>query len=202
MEENIRVALEEIRERYKKGGQIYQEQELKTYSVNDVKGLVCGHTLMRKCCGKICAVKCCGDEFPIDDLVKPKCPNPHQWRIKKSIREKVAKQLVEKKIFKKHYNNFEELYDEIKQIASGQLFRYDIAKRIGHCIGIAPKDYVYLQCGAKDGAKVLRDKKAILLPSRISFRVKKSVFDDAFPNMESIDIENLLCIHKKEFEKL
>lgn len=177
---------------------------LKVYSIDDVEGLVGGYNLKIKCKGKIRNVRC-SDHISIKDLIKPYlCPSSHQWWMKDATRKKIAKKLKDEKILEKQYGSFEELYDMLLKlkITSGELFRYDLALRISQCLNILPKDYVYLHAGAEMGAKILTDKGLIKLPAKWKHCVGKGIFDNIFPNMESIDIENILCVHKKDFKNL
>lgn len=90
--------------------------------------------------------------------------------------------------------SFQELYDDIKTLkfkGIGDLTIYDTATMLGCPNGIYPKS-VYLHAGAAVGAK------AIGIVGNI---VEKSVFTakyPAFKTLEPIQIEDFLCIYKKQ----
>ena len=78
--------------------------------------------------------------------------HPHQWRVaKKSLREfeKKLKAIIDRL---KQAKNFEKLYElvcEARVWGIGPVTLYDAALRIGACISILPRDFVYLHGGAK-----------------------------------------------------
>ena len=97
---------------------------------------------------------------------------------------------------------FEDLYKEVENAIGklnqvGPLIIYDTAKMIGHVLNpkIEPTDYVYTQCGAKEGAKILLGKK------RMGRKIQTKDFIKFFPGESSIYIEDMLCIYKAFFKK-
>lgn len=209
MKAETKKALAEIHEKYKENGYNHLHLELQMYSIDKIEDLVSGYVPKIEYKGKIyrlwcrCGIKKAGVRF--EDLIRPfQTPCPHQWWMNESTRNNIVDKLKKAKVLEQQYKCFEELYDKLvkMKITSGDLFRYDLSLRISQCLNILPKDYVYLHAGAADGAEVLHNKGLIKLPAEWKYRVRKNVFDKLFPNMEAIDIENLLCIHKKDFEKL
>lgn len=96
--------------------------------------------------------------------------------------------------------DFEDLYNELQKTIGGinqigPLVLYDTSKMIGHVLGIEPSTYVYVQSGAKEGAKILLGKK------RMGRKLPTIVFNKLFPGEKSIYIEDMLCIYKKDFQK-
>ena len=190
---------------YNQHGYIHQQKELQQYSLNDLSGLVTGYIPRVLVNGKIRRVWCCGrinvGGLP---LVTPYlAPHPHQWWIKKTpkFKKRVEAALLTHHILTQKYTSFDDLYDTLrkKKISSGELFIYDLTRRISHCLQLRPSKYVYLHNGAKDGAEELNRRGKITLPNGWSVRVDISVFRKIFPNMDSIDIENVLCIYKNDF---
>lgn len=129
-------------------------------------------------------------------------PHPHQRRIRNKLAEQYAQKLT--KLTKNNFKNFEELYDELTSenigFPKGCAMSYDVALRIGHRYGIAPKDYVYLHNGVKVGAIAMRDKGYITLPK--GYRVPIDTFSKSLPGLSAADIEIFLCTNKKEIRNL
>ena len=95
--------------------------------------------------------------------------------------------------------NFEQLYDDVRNrfkgiyFCEGSLTRYDVAMRIGQLFGIEPKDKVYLNCGALEGAKLLLKKK------RLPGIIDRAQFPAPLCNERPIYIEDILCTFKDTF---
>lgn len=109
------------------------------------------------------------------------------------------KRLIEGKLEKlKQINDFDELYKVIKSEADkfygiGRLTTYDTATCIGFEQGVFPEK-VYLHAGAADGAKALGIRGA---------KVPKTEFVaicKAFDMLEPAQIEDFLCIYKKQLQ--
>lgn len=206
---NNEKLIADICNHYKENGYQHIHLELQMYSIDDVKHLVSGYVpKIIGPDGKVYRLWCKSGikktEVCLEDLIKPyEGPCPHQYWMKEGTRNKIVDKLENNKVLEKSYANFEELYDELVRlkITRGDLFRYDLALRIGKCLDTLPKDYVYLHRGALEGAQVLQTKGLVTLPASWKYRVEKSVFAKLFPDMEAFDIENLLCIHKEDFKK-
>ena len=95
--------------------------------------------------------------------------------------------------------NFEQLYDDVCSrfkgiyFCKGPLTCYDVAMRIGQLFGIEPKDKVYLNCGALEGAKLLLKKK------RLPGIIDRAQFPAPLCYEVSIYIEDILCTFKDTF---
>ena len=108
---------------------------------------------------------------------------------------------------------FEDLYDIVKKSINkvkgvGPLLCYDLTLRLGYLYEdpLLPKDYVYIQAGALNGIRALSNSKNNgSLFQRKTWTNKKyhiSKFQGAFPNLESIFIEDFLCVFHKELSNL
>lgn len=199
----------EICDDYKMIGYNHQQLELKQYSINDIEGIVSGYKPHVLIDGQEKKLWCCDSIIDTNEIIilpPSEWPHSHQrWMTGRTkLRNKYVDKLRSSKVLQKKYGDFEELYDELVSIniTQGDLFRYDLARRIGHCMGIAPQNYVYLHKGAKEGAKVLQEKGYIALPEKRERRVKIEFFSSIFPNIHAIDIENLLCIYKSVFRTI
>lgn len=118
-----------------------------------------------------------------------------------SYRDEAIRRLSQAKLWDKNFSDFESLYDAVCDVIGGipyikDLVKYDVTKRLGVMFTpeITPKDYVYIQNGAKTGAEKL-------LGANFDDvnRVPISRLEPFFPNLSSVDIENILCIMKDYF---
>lgn len=106
---------------------------------------------------------------------------------------------ISEKSFKNLHLILKELFRDIP-FARGSLTVYDTALDIGDLLAVplAPKEDVYLNAGAWDGAIALLGKENVkpVMPT--------SVWQQAglFPSFESMYIEDILCICKSIFKKL
>ena len=98
--------------------------------------------------------------------------------------------------------DFEELYDCVKKCIGGipkvgPLAVYDIALRIGSLLNpqVLPKNYVYVSNGALEGFKRLYSGVPV-----VDDRVPISVFRSLFGSLDSMYIEDILCIYKSRFK--
>lgn len=119
----------------------------------------------------------------------------------KVFKDEAAQRLAEAKLWDKSFSDFESLYDAVCDTIEGipyikDLVKYDVTKRLGVMLTpeIAPKDYVYIQNGAKIGAEKLL---GISLDG--VKRIPRSRLEPFFPDLSSADIENILCIMKDYF---
>ena len=133
-----------------------------------------------------------------------KCPRgrkfDHQHRIPPKILDKSKSTLSQLIPQIKNCRDFDELFrlvgDNIGKIPGiGELTIYDTALRIGANLGIEPK-LVYLHRGTRVGAKALgkniRNKETL----------NRSELPGAFSKLSSREIEDCLCIYKKDIETI
>lgn len=112
--------------------------------------------------------------------------------------------LVDSVILTHSFYNFEDLHEEVKSIlagipfAQGPLMVYDTALTIGSLLGVLPQKLIYLYAGAWDGAVILKGPKIIQHVMDVSPWQAPSLF----PDIDSLDIENILCDLKSLFKKL
>ena len=118
-----------------------------------------------------------------------------------NYRDEAVRKLAEAKLWDKNFSNFESLYDAVCEVMKDipyikDLVKYDVAKRIGVMLipEVAPESFVYIQNGAKVGAKNLLGKNFDDVK-----KLPKSCFESFFPNLSSVHIENILCIMKDYF---
>ena len=105
--------------------------------------------------------------------------------------------------FNKNYKDFEDLYNCIYTLLGtiprvrGRLTLYDIARRIGHLLNnpVYPNEYVYLARGARSGAKYVLSIKRM---NNNVYSLPTTCFQKLFPNISSMDIEDILCIYFHE----
>lgn len=103
----------------------------------------------------------------------------------------------------KQANSFEDIFrvtEKVRQATYrlGNLWSYDTAQRIALHKGWHPTE-VFLQSGAYDGAKVLKEEGYIDNSSIRSQRsVSKDVFPDFLNHLDPYLIENILCVGKRE----
>ena len=112
-----------------------------------------------------------------------------------------VKRLTDIDVLHHDYDDFEHLYETVKDAVGnikgiGGLMLYDIARMIGYALHpvIVPQALVYLNQGAKDGAKYL------LKLDRIGNTLPVESFAKFFPDTESQYIEDILCIYKEDFK--
>lgn len=140
--------------------------------------------------------------------------NSHQKCISSSSINGFVSDLQNSNILNKSYNDFEQLYADVnsfKKSGLGDLFIYDATLRIGFAKQIFPSKYVYLHSGALEGAKILAKRGFLNLRRHTSapawkvygyHRIPTTEFSNILPGMNSIDIENFLCIAKQYFLKM
>lgn len=129
----------------------------------------------------------------------------HQRRLKLASLDEFARQLVED--YKKwpRFLNFSELFERVEKVVTtvrgvGDLAAYDAALRIGWRMGLKP-DYVYLQAGARAGAKELQAKRYLSLPRGSRF-LSHSSFPVELLVLLPYQIENFLCVFCDDFKKI
>lgn len=151
-----------------------------------------------------CRVVMDSDDFTDAERAEILLMGGHQWRLANrnnaAHRAAAIETLTNAALWKKNYQDFEELYATVEKTISqlhqiGPLACYDVAMRIGHCIGCNPERMVYLQSGALKGGMALLGTKA---SGRM---VATETFQAFFPGLSALDIEDLLCIMKAHFKK-
>lgn len=144
----------------------------------------------------------------VDCLILKRCvKNRHfgflhlKKRDKETFVTHIAQKLQDGGILLRTYGNFEQLYEAVEKLIGsekgiGDLMLYDIARMIGYSMQptVLPVSLVYLQRGAKTGAKTLLGLK------RVGRTLPTSAFYKYFPTEDSQHIEDILCIYKKDFE--
>ena len=122
----------------------------------------------------------------------------HQKRLKLDALDVFATQLVADNQTWPQFVAFTELFAHVQVIANGingigDLAVYDTALRIGRRLGLAPIE-VYLQRGSREGAKQL-----IKRIPRGRRSVSPSIFPQELQTLKPYQIENFLCVCKKDF---
>ncbi len=137
-----------------------------------------------------------------DSFLRACIKGGHQWCLPNVNIDNAVKALRQFD-FNKSYKDFEELYNCIYELLGtiprvrGRLTLYDIARRIGHVLNnqVSPNEYVYIARGARSGAKYVL---SIQRMANKVFRLPITSFQSLFPNISSMDIEDILCIYFHE----
>jgi len=119
----------------------------------------------------------------------------HQWRISNLTLRKFAGRLIAIKNKIKRANNFDELWNMVRETGGkikgvGELAIYDTATRIGAFLRLEPK-YVYLHAGTRKGAQALGFK-----GKQVYLRLEK--LPAAFHKLTPAQCEDCLCIYKDQ----
>lgn len=113
--------------------------------------------------------------------------------------------LLEKNFVFKKYDSFEELYNTISTIfeygyngekipfVNGRLTKYDIALHLGQVLKIYPQKIVYLADHTRKTAKYLFNE-------QFSYKLDIKSCHSLFGNLDSMYIEDILCIFYELFE--
>lgn len=133
--------------------------------------------------------------------------HPHQYRISKANLESFSKKLLKNELEIRKCKNFSELHNvvnncKIKGIA--ELTVYVTTLRIGCKLGIKPK-YIYLHRGTKEGASILFNKEFLefrIKQTKLPTTLEVNNFPKEFVALEPYQIEQLLCIFKKQLENV
>lgn len=168
---------------------------LKLYNGLCVKRYVYGIEISQN---GIYPTQCCMPVNPRDTFAVSKAKrNSHQKRIPESILKAFAAKTATLKPATS-FSNFDEYFDYVASEAKksgvlgngNRLLVYDYCLRTGYSIGLVPKDYVYLFCGAREGAKAVLGKVG-------SFRIETTILQKALgTTMDSMEIEDFLCVCK------
>ena len=122
----------------------------------------------------------------------------HQRRIANGVLQDAAATLI--KVDFSSVCNFEELHQTIENsIGSikgiGELAVYDISCRIGTFLHLSP-DAVYIHCGTREGAEALLGRRVV------ADKLEKCELPKEFDRLSPAEIENCLCIYKKDIARL
>jgi hypothetical protein len=123
--------------------------------------------------------------------------HPHQYLIPPSLLDEAERRLQRAAPELASAMDFADLYGVMERDAGsihgiGRLAIYDIAHRIGMHLGKAP-ELVYLHRGAREGAAVLGFRGKTLAPK---------LLPPAFSRLKAAEIEDCLCIYKRELADL
>lgn len=146
-----------------------------------------------KCCLSSCSTDCFSVALSI---------NAHQRRIPKSVLNAFYTS-VSSISFSRSFKDFEELYDYVAKHSGlskkNCLLVYDFCLRKGYHLNpqIVPDKYVYLFQGAKEGAK------AVFGKTYRGYKLPTAMIQSALgTNMNSYEIEHLLCVCKPHIQYL
>ena len=143
--------------------------------------------------------QCCMPVGPKDTFAVAKSPNSHQKRISKATLNAFSA-LAAKFIPATAFANFDEYFDYVaseavksKVLVNGKsLLVYDYCLRAGYSIGLVPKDYVYLFCGAREGAKAVLHRSALAGKYRVPTKDLQTALGTT--SLSSMEIEDFLCV--------
>ncbi|MBR5654634.1 MAG: hypothetical protein IKX22_11215 [Prevotella sp.] len=137
-----------------------------------------------------------------DNQWKPIIKGGHQRRMPHTTVKDATANLKACACLSHSFANFEDLYDCVNKCIGGipkvgPLAVYDIALRIGYLLNphVLPKDYVYVSNGALKGFKRLYPGVPV-----VDGRVPIIVFKKLFGSLDSMYIEDILCIYKGYFD--
>jgi hypothetical protein len=123
----------------------------------------------------------------------------HQFRIPNRVLQRSADALVVKAAAIQRCRSFDDLIRMVQQVIGqlkgiGKLTVYDTAVRIGGFLGCGP-DKVFLHAGTKDGAESLGfdGTRPFLIPEELP---------KAFRQLSPREIEDCLCIYKRQLRRL
>lgn len=131
--------------------------------------------------------------------------HPHQRRVSRLARKQFAFDLQNHQAVIYSRADFEKLYDNIERFCKksgiGELTVYDTAMRLGaflekHRGGCFKPQKIFLHNGAMEGARKLFRRREIAKPCS---RMSPSAFANCFPNKETWEVEEILCIYKNNF---
>jgi hypothetical protein len=129
----------------------------------------------------------------------------HQRRVGKKLCKIAAEILGSKPYLEQLYQakSFEDIFDVTEKVKRetfklGDLWSYDTALRISLHKGWYP-EYVYLQTGAKGGAKTLKEEEFISKEQLSGQRkVSPDILPDKLGKLPPHFIENILCVGKRK----
>ena len=147
-------------------------------------------------------VPCCMPVGDKDVFAIAKYLNAHQKRIPKAILKAFAAKVATLKPassfsnFDRYFNYVADVVEKSKILVNGKcLLVYDYCLRTGYS-DLVPEKYVYLFCGAREGAIAVLGKVG-------SFRIETTVLQKALgTTMQSMEIEDFLCVCKAPLQYL
>lgn len=144
-------------------------------------------------------VPCCVPVGPAARFAIAKYLNAHQQRISKVILKAFEMKTAGFKPAKS-FVKFDDYFDYVSKnsgLKDGNcLLVYDYCLRTGYSIGLVPEEFVYLFCGAREGAKAVLGKVS-------SFKVPTTILQTALgTTMSSLEIEDFLCVCKTPLQYL
>ncbi len=140
----------------------------------------------------------------------------HQHRVSKKAKNNAISDIennFKKIFFSSSYKDFEELLDEINKLIGnipdiGSLTVYDTALRIGYLYNnpICPKDYLYLYCGAYEGAMKLLGGKKLRHKLKVNdfFKYREAQCINGIKELQKLPtslIEDFFCVMKRYLDK-
>lgn len=134
------------------------------------------------------------------------CKHLHQHRLVGQTLEDFSNSLLTMEVKIQKCKEFDILFEIVKSCkisGIGELTIYDTALRIGSYLNVMPTR-VYLFRGAREGAMILF-KKGYLIDVKLKnlgSTLLVSNFPKEFRSLEPFQIEQLLCIYKKDFKRL
>ena len=142
----------------------------------------------------------------ITNAIKSKGYSNHQRLVNNNALESFANELLKREIEISKVEDFPALIEIVKVGYTiwgiGELTVYDTSERIGLFLGIEP-DAVYLHKGTMTGAKELFGtafKSKVIARDGFSMIAKDS-FPQEFQKCSCAEIEDILCMYKKDFKK-
>ena len=130
--------------------------------------------------------------------------NWHQRRLTNETIECMAQKLDALNLEEREIRDFESLIELVRK-PSIKFFKhtnsYDFAFRYGLNHEILPEKYVYIHSGAKQGAEVLRNAGFVEFSSNEN-RIPIESFPLELRKLSAYDLENFLCVMKKQLEYL
>lgn len=123
----------------------------------------------------------------------------HQRRIPAASLSELGRRLETEEPQIRSCQSFRHLHELIKSTAMGipkigKLTVYDTAVRIGAKVGLAPQD-VYLHAGTTKGVAAFR------IDTSAEF-IEPAELSCEFQKLKPFEIEDVLCIYKKDFHRL
>lgn len=130
--------------------------------------------------------------------------NSHQKRISKATLTAFEQKMATLN-FSRLFNDFDDLFDYVANNSGLRnkycLLVYDFCLRMGHHMSpkLEPNEYVYLFCGARQGAEAVLGK----LKTNV-YRLPTAFLQDALSahSLTSMEIEDFLCVCKSHLRRI